>query len=292
LYSQANEQTAARREFEALAQLRDYYGFLAADHIDQPYALADRPAEQRHLDALNMNQAVSFARALFDVGDLNLARLQWAFATRAMSEDELVSVALLAHQWGWHDRAIFTMARAKYWDDIAARFPLAHKSEITELARQAGLNPAWVYGVIRQESAFVNDARSGVGALGLMQLMPATAKRVARRQKVKWRGRETLLKPEVNVRLGSAYLSELFSQCGSHAALATASYNAGPKRVKRWLPKVEPMDAQLWIETIPFAETRQFTKNVFAFTAVYEKLLGRKTRRLSDKLTLVPTKAC
>lgn len=289
---EADDKPTARPIFEALAQLRDYYGFLAADYVDQPYSLAEQPAQQRHLNTLTNNQAVAYAKALFEVGDLNLARLQWAFATRGMSHEELVSIALLAHQWGWHDRAILTMARAKYWDDIAARFPLAHKDEVIALARQAGLSPAWVYGVIRQESAFVNDARSSVGALGLMQLMPATAKRVARKQRVKWRGRTTLLEPAVNVRLGSAYLSELLSLCAGNAALATASYNAGPKRVKRWLPKSEPMDAQLWIETIPYAETRQFTKNVFAFTAVYEKRLGRATRRLSQKLTTIPTKAC
>ena len=157
-------------------------------------------------------------------------------------------------------------------------------------ARELSIDPAWVFAVMRQESAFSADARSPAGAMGLMQLMPRTARLVARQTNTRYRSRRQLYNADLNIRLGSAYLRRLLDQLDEHPALATAAYNAGPHRVKRWLPKDSAMPSDLWIESVPFHETRDYLKRVFAYTAIYEQRLGQETTRLSERLTPVPSK--
>jgi len=270
------EKARARRIYSALSQTRGYYGFLAADHIDAPYHLVSHPvaltpADRQRLQAM---PAIQRARELFHLGRMVQARREWAYAAGMMNTDQLELAAKLAQEWGWHDRGIATAALARAWDDLELRFPIAYRQVVFDNAARNGLELSWVYAVIRQESAFTRDARSPAGALGLMQLMPATARQLAPRIGLRTRLRYHLLSPETNIRLGTAYLRQMLDQMKANRVLATAAYNAGPNRVQRWLPYEGAMPADLWVETVPFSETRRYLQRVLAYTVIYEQRLG------------------
>jgi len=174
-------------------------------------------------------------------------------------------------------------------DDLALRFPLAFREPVMQQARTQAIEPAWVFAVMRQESAFSPDAQSPAGAMGLMQLMPHTARQVARRLNTRIKHQQQLFDADTNIRLGSAYLRRLLNELDEHEALATAAYNAGPDRVRSWLPESGAMPSDLWIEALPFSETRNYVKRVFTYTAIYEDRLGQEPKRLSGRLGPVPS---
>jgi soluble lytic murein transglycosylase len=176
---------------------------------------------------------------------------------------------------GWHDQAIVTLARAGYWDDLSLRFPTPHQDRVLASARSESIDPAWVYAVMRQESIFRSDAKSPAGALGLMQIMPATGRRIAKDLQMSLPNNYVLLKPDTNIRYGTRYLRHTLDQLQKNPVLATAAYNAGPNRVRQWLPEEGTLDADLWAETVPFFETRKYIKKVMEYTTVYEQRLGQ-----------------
>jgi len=182
------------------------------------------------------------------------------------------------------------MGRTRYRDDISLRFPLQHEDKVNNWSEKNNIDPSWTYAIIRRESAFMPDARSSVGALGLMQLMPNTARQVARQMKVRYRGRYSLLASNTHIRLGTGYLKRMLSKLDSQQVLATAAYNAGPHRVSKWLPENHQMDAIQWIETIPFTETREYVSNVLAYMVIYEHLLDGEITRLSNRMPPVPAR--
>ena len=273
-------------EYARLAGERSYYGFLAADHLQRPYQMNDSRVnyEKEQLESIERIPGIVRARELYLAGKHLDARREWYHATTSLPEQELKLVALLAHRWGWHDRAILTASRAGYWSDLTLRFPLPHRKSIFAYADQYDLDPSLIYGVIRQESAFMEDARSPVGALGLMQLMPQTGKQTARSLKIRYLGSQALLHSDQNIRLGSAYLNKLMKRYNGSPVLAAAAYNAGPHRVSRWLPTGKSMDASLWMERIPFKETRHYVRRVLAYATVFEWRLQRPVTRLSRRL--------
>ena len=197
----------------------------------------------------------------------------------------LLKAAKLADEWGWHDRAIATLARARYWDDLELRFPLAHQQVVLTQAKRQKVNPAWAFAIIRQESAFTTDARSHAGAMGLMQLMPRTARTVARSMKMQPPRRYDLLKIDTNIRLGVRYLKKVQDRNQGHPVLATAAYNAGQSRVTQWLPEQGSVAADVWIETVPFQETRDYLKRVMTYTVIYEQRLGRDPVPLLERMS-------
>jgi len=134
------------------------------------------------------------------------------------------------------------------------------------------------------------DARSPVGALGLMQLMPNTARNIARQMKIRYKGRGSLLSSNTNIRLGTGYLQRMLNKLDSQHVLATAAYNAGPSRVAQWLPEHRQMEAIRWIETIPFTETREYVSNVLAYMVIYEHLMNKPSARLSQRMPLIPAR--
>jgi soluble lytic murein transglycosylase len=273
-------------EYARLAGERSYYGFLAADHLQRPYQMNDAPLsyDKEQLKSVEQIPGIVRARELYLAGKHLDARREWYHATASMPDHELTRAALLAHRWGWHDRAILTASRARYWSDLTLRFPLPHRKSIFAYADQYDLDPSLIYGVIRQESAFMEDARSPVGALGLMQLMPQTGKQTARALKIRYRGNQALLHSDQNIRLGSAYLNKLLKRYNGSPVLAAAAYNAGPHRVSRWLPTDKSMNASLWMERIPFKETRHYVRRVLAYATVFEWRLQRPVTRLSKRL--------
>jgi len=278
----------ARSYYLVNTDSRNYYGFLAADRIGQVYRLSHRPVgySSSAMDKIEEIPAILRARELLALKRAADARREWNYAIARMSHPQMLTAARLASEWQWPDRVIQTLAKAKYWDDLELRFPLTHQALVINQAQKQNINPAWAFAVIRQESAFTPDAKSHAGALGLMQLMPRTARQMARRLRVKMRSTQrALLNIATNVRLGVGYLKRISDRYNGHPVLATAAYNAGSSRVKSWLPEVGTrVPADLWVEMVPFNETRNYLKRVLTYTVIYEKRLGLPASTLLERM--------
>ena len=279
--------------YAELARERSYYGFLAADRIERAYRLNHRTLEysDHELRLLAAQPGAMRARELHSLGRAIDARREWRIFTRGMTDEELARAAKLADGWGWHGRAIMTVARTPHLDDLEMRFPLAYHDRVLEQASAKDLDPAWMYAIVRQESAFIADARSPAGALGLMQIMPGTGRKIGRSLEKPLKNRDQLLDADISLEFGSTYLRILLDQLNGHPVLAAAAYNAGPHRVERWRPAERNVAADLWIENIPYRETREYVRRVIAYTAIYEQRLGRKRVRLSERLAPIPSRA-
>ncbi len=269
------QQQRATALYQELAKERSYYGFRAADQLKTPYQLNDRPLPGRAARQTPQTPALLRAREFYVLGEAASGRREWQSALRDMTTEQQQNAALLAEEWGWHDRAIQTASKAGAWDDLQLRFPLAYRDLMQQAARDTALPTPWLYAIARQESTFMPDARSPVGALGLMQLMPDTAREVARGLHIKTSPAE-LQQPAPNIRLGSTYLSNMLKRYGGNRVLATAAYNAGPGRVSRSLKNQQgTLPSDVWIETLPYKETREYVQNVLAFNVIYAKRLGQ-----------------
>jgi soluble lytic murein transglycosylase len=283
----------ARDRYEELATDTGYHSWLAADRIGQLYRIqsediVENPAAIARLEAI---PGILRAREFRALGMHAEARSEWINAVAGMGDDELVQAALLAQRWGWHTQAIATVNRARRYGHLDLRYPVLFAQQIIPRAQERGLDPALVYSLVRSESLFVPDARSVAGALGLMQLMPGTGREVARRIGVRLSGNAALLDPDTNIRLGSAYLGTVMDRFDRQEVVATAAYNAGPSRVQRWLPQDETLPADVWVETIPFNETRAYVRQVMGGTAIFDWRLGRTIRPLSTRMNDIPAKA-
>ena len=290
---QQGDKKAAKQDFYQLAQNRSYYGFLAADKMDMPYEFQIAPLnpDNDSLNKIAQHPGILRAREFYLLGRTTEARREWYFTTqKQFDNDDRAIAAKIAQQWGWHNRAIITMAHTDERNDIALRFPVLQKERVTKYSKEQKLQPAYTLAVIRRESAFATDARSRVGALGLMQIMPATGKVIARKLKVKFSSKNQLLSPETNVQFGTKYLNMMLKKFYKQPALASAAYNAGGHRVKAWLPEKQEMKAVRWIESIPFKETREYVSSILAYTAIYEHQLDLPQTRLSSVMPNVPKK--
>lgn len=269
--------TEAKALYQSIAAQRDYYGFLAADRLGAPYVLNDAPlaASATELAALlARTPGLRRARELHILSREAAANAEWRAATRNFDQAGLRQAALLAAGWDWPDQAILTLAQAEVWDALELRFPLAHRDTVLQSAAASAIEPAWVYAVIRQESGFRSSARSPVGALGLMQIMPATGRQIAQElQELPDAVGPALLEPQVNIRYGAYYLRQMLARLQDNPVLATAAYNAGPGKTAQWLP-MTAMPADVWIETIPYRETRAYVQRVLEYRAVYQRRLG------------------
>jgi peptidoglycan lytic transglycosylase len=279
----------AMDEFAQLAKLRDYHGFLAADYLRWPYEMSNQPIEytEEALQSLAQQPGIVRARELFRAELLTDARREWEQATQGLSDTELKLAAVLAQQWGWHDRAILTIARSGDYDDLALRFPLSFSEAVQDQASKHQLDPAHVYAVIRQESAFNKDARSSAGAMGLMQLMPNTGSITARKYDIPLASTRNLFDPDKNISIGSAYLRQVMAQYDNSIVLASAAYNAGPQRVESWLPETGSRSAATWIALIPFTETRKYVQRVLAYAAIYDWRMQREITPLQKHMPAV-----
>ena len=276
----------AEHNFSKIADRRSYYGFLAADRLKQSYDFQGESVEHREFELSEIIKIPGMTRAyeLYRLGFIVEARREWQYALKNLDDRQLQLAAVLASRWGWHDRAILTVAKANHYSDLDIRFPMAFQNQVESSARRYRIDPAWVYGILRQESAFMSDARSSAGAMGLMQLMPTTARLTARLLKLPMRSNHELLNADKNIRLGSGYLKQMLDRYDGHQILATAAYNAGPHRVKKWVRNNNDIPADLWIEMIPFHETRNYVKNVMAFTTIFNKKLGGQIITLADRM--------
>jgi len=280
----------AKATYRQIAQQRNYYAFLAADKLMLAYRLNHQRLmfDEADIERLKQVPGVARARELHALERWVDARREWRVLLKTHKSDEQRgALAVIADAWGWHGRAIITVASTKYLNDLALRFPTPFTEHFQARAEEFALDPAWVFAVARQESAFMADARSPAGALGLMQIMPATGKDIATKLKATGFRTAKLLQPSLNVRFGTWYLRHLLNRIGDNPVLATAGYNAGPHRVDRWLPKKGELATDIWIETIPFRETRKYVRRILAYTVIYQFNLGRPSVRLSDRFTAV-----
>ena len=280
----------ASQMLRQLATQRGYYSFMAADLLNQQYRLGERRnLDPSLIDEVRQHSAIIRARELFWQGELRTARLEWRQAMRSLNTAEQIAAGQLALEWQWPHQAIVTAISAGEWDDLELRFPMAYKTQFMQAAEREKIDPKWIYAIARQESAFAEDARSPVGARGVMQLMPGTARTLARQMGRPMPSRSELLDADTNIAMGGFYLGQLLKRFSGNRVLATAAYNAGPSRVERVLMRQNGnLPADIWIENLPYGETRDYIKNVLAFSVVYgEKLelskpiLANHERRIS-----------
>ncbi|HSS28960.1 MAG TPA: transglycosylase SLT domain-containing protein [Usitatibacter sp.] len=285
------EKEAAEGLLKGLANQQNFYGLLAADELGiavAPKWEGWRP-EAADLERVRAIPGIQRALELHRLGLDNAAVREWIWVTRSLDDRSLLAAAELARQANEPDRAINIADRTVQLHDLAQRFPTLHREALAAAAKQNDLDQALVYGIIRQESRFNSDARSQAGAMGLMQLMPSTARWVARQTAVKPFTIDMLASPETNVQMGTYYLRRVMDALG-HPILATAAYNAGPGRARRWLDE-RPLEGAIYTETIPFNETREYVKKVFTNAWFYRHRLTGKTVGMRELLGTVPGSA-
>lgn len=270
--------------FSELSKERSYYGYLSANKLNKSYQLVNHPVQVTPQALKTFKKKTDFrvVAEFIELNKLNEAKKQWWYSVRKLSKEDILIAAKYAQQLNWKQESIFTIAKAKYWDDVPLRFPMAYQNQVHKNAKLQNLSPAVIFGLIRRESAFNEKAYSPVGARGLMQIMPNTGRHIARKLKEKWRSKKSLFNPEINLRYGAFYYKELLNQFNGHYALAAAAYNAGPHRVKRWLPEDSKLPADIWVETIPFKETRGYVAAVLTYALIYQKQLNNNSLSMSD----------
>ena len=274
----------SQSQLQSLSRTRTYYGFLAAHtlgvepRLNNLVSTVDMAVQSEVASLSSMQRALE----LYAINDVVAATREWLMLTRNMSKPELAAVSQLTANAGWLNQSIRSANLAELHDDLSLRFPTPYREIYEREARSSKVPETLLYGISRQESAFSPSVVSTAGAMGIMQLMPATAVEIARKSGLKRPVRKQLLQPETNIKLGSRYLAGLLDRYKGNRAVAAAAYNAGPSRANRWLKlnPVNPID--IWIETIPYYETRAYVKNVLAFTYIFSQHLNRKTPFLSE----------
>ncbi|MEP7259741.1 MAG: transglycosylase SLT domain-containing protein [Usitatibacter sp.] len=285
---QLGENEASAALMKGLAHEITFYGLLAAEELQLPVTLDWNvaPPTAQDLERIRARPGVQRALLLYSIGLGNEALREWIWTLRGLDDRELLAAAEAARQANEPDRAINTADKTVQIHDFTQRYPIPHRETLAASARQWDLDEAIVYSIIRQESRFIADVRSRVGATGLMQLMPATARWVAKQIPIASYSQDMLTQPEVNIRMGTYYFRRVLDDLG-HPLLATAAYNAGPGRARRWRDE-RPLEGAIYAETIPFSETRDYVKKVFANAWFYRHRLTGKNGSLHQLLGTVP----
>ena len=266
----------ARNVMIELSSERSFYGFVSADILQNQYNYQDEPSPVTLEQILSLEESPGIQRALelFALGERSQARREWYFSTSDFNNVERDVAARVALRWGWYKASIQTMIDAGAWNHLDHRFPIAYADTFITHARRANIPVQWSLAIARQESSFMTDAKSSAGALGVMQLMPATAKQVAAKIGVSYPNNRSLTSPDLNIRLGTNYLAQMLRKFDNNRILASDAYNAGPGRVNQWLNPDVPFD--VWIEIIPFTETRNYVQNVLMFSSIYSRRMNER----------------
>ncbi len=284
----------AQAHYRSIAHRFNFYGKLAAEELGLPIALPARPAPPTEQQVAGFAVNAGFDRALkfYELGLRVEGNREWSWQLRGFDDRRLLAAAEYARSRGVYDRMIATSERTREEHDFTQRFPAPHSDTLARHARAAGLDDTWVYGLIRQESRFIQDARSSTGAQGLMQIMPATARYVARRIGVPDFRPTRLTDLDMNLQLGTAYLRMVLDDLDGHPLLASAAYNAGPSRARVWRAALaQPVEGAIFAETIPFNETRDYVKRVMSNTVYYAALFENRAQSLKARLGVVHPKA-
>jgi soluble lytic murein transglycosylase len=277
---------AAAPFFDELSEMRDYYGYLAADRVHRRYNLNVRPSpdDPAAQAALSAEPGVIRAHELFACDMTDEAAAEWSAVVGSADPATKVQAAHVAARWGWYAESIAMLAQAAEWDDVRLRYPRPYPEAVADASKVAGVPADWILGVMRQESLYRQDAVSRADARGLMQMLPSTAAAVARRWHLAAPSRETLFDPPVAVTLGAAYLRELLDRYAGQLSLSLAAYNAGSASVGRWLP-TKSLDADIWIENIPYSETRAYVQHILEHIVAFASVRDAAPPRLD---TLLP----
>ncbi|MHB1188158.1 transglycosylase SLT domain-containing protein [Thiobacillus sp.] len=283
------QRAAANPLFLALSREHHYYGQLAQEELGP---VAQAPAINIKMGgddvaAIARHPGIVRAQALYELGLRSDASQEWNWAIQTFSDPQLLAAAELARRMEWYDRAINTAERTRELHDFELRFLAPYRELAQQAARENAIDEAWVFGLMRQESRFINVARSGVGASGLMQIMPATARWIAQRLGIKRFHPKEMQDPAKNIQFGAYYLKHVQTSLDGSPVLATAAYNAGPGRAQRWRDP-RPMEAAIYIESIPFTETRDYVKKVMSNAMYYAARFGQPSVLLKDRLGTVP----
>ncbi len=239
------------------------------------------------LKLMSAKPAIQRALALNEQGFRWEARAEWAWALRDMDDKQLITAAEVAFRNDWIDIAINTAEKTQLTHDFALRFPTPYRDMMQMYVKENALDEAWVYGLIRQESRFIGVAKSSAGASGLMQVMPATAKWIAQRLGMTGYTPGMITQLDTNMKFGTHYMRYTLDQMNGQALMATAAYNAGPGRPKRWAGP-NALEGQIYADTIPFTETRDYVKKVMANAYYYAQQMGHRTKPLTQRLGTVP----
>ncbi|HMV61052.1 MAG TPA: transglycosylase SLT domain-containing protein, partial [Agitococcus sp.] len=271
--------------FNGLAVDDDYYGLLAKDRLGgkiasrpQNYVVTEQDKKQ-----VRENPNIQRALGLYLLDLRTEAVREWNWALRNANDKFLLAAAEEAANVRWFDRAIYAAERTKQLHSYNLRYLTPYKEVVRGYSQELGVDPAWVYGLIRQESRFVMDAKSSVGAGGLMQLMPSTAQWVANRLKIPYHA-GMVNEVGTNVRLGTYYINHVFKQLGSQPVLATAGYNAGPNRAKQWQHATQALPVDVYTESIPFLETRDYVKKVMTNAVHYALGFGEGAQSITMRM--------
>ncbi|WP_404798949.1 transglycosylase SLT domain-containing protein [Acinetobacter thermotolerans] len=292
----ASSKKAAETIYRKLVQGDDYHNLLARDRLGQ-LTLSPQMSQPSAQAMQRLNQDIHFRRA-FALKNINAPATyinrEWNWAVRQAylkkDDDLLLAAAKRAHDMGWHDRAIYAADRTASKHNYSYRFPMPYQSYVVTHSQNAGIDPAWAYGLMRQESRFNTVARSHVGAGGLMQIMPDTAKLVARQMGETYNP-AALSDMNTNIRYGTFYLSTIQRQLSNSPVLATAGYNAGPNRARRWQPEFQGIAADQYTETIPLTETRDYVKHVMTNATHYGVLLGQGAQSIGKRMNIIPLRS-
>ncbi|MEI2415842.1 transglycosylase SLT domain-containing protein [Orrella sp. JC864] len=283
----AGRKQEAERQFASIADQFNFYGQLAAEELGRAISVPARPAPltEAEVAQARAHPGLSRAVALFKLGWRAEAVPEWNYSLRGMNDRQLLAAAEYARQEHIYDRVVNTSERTTAEFDFGQRFIAPFEGKVSEQSRRIALDPAWVYGLIRQESRFITDARSVVGASGLMQLMPATAKYVAQRIGMRDFHPSRVNEFDVNTVLGTHYLNMVLQDLNGSQVLASAGYNAGPRRPHLWRSRLShPVEGAIFAETIPFTETRLYVKNVMANATYYAALFSGQPQSLKARL--------
>ncbi len=291
----SSSKNTAQRIYKKLAESGDdYHNLLAKDRLGERYNHQPYDDQPTASDLRRLDQNVHFNRA-FTLRRINAnptyTNREWNWAVRQayLQHDDgvLLAAAKRAHDMGWYDRAIYAADRTTNKHNDTYRYVTPHKTNVVSHSYNAGIDPAWAYGLMRQESRFVTSARSHVGAGGLMQIMPDTAKLIARQMGETYNP-AALNEMNTNIRYGTFYLSMIQGQLSNNPVLATAGYNAGPNRARRWQPDFQTISADQYTETIPLLETRDYVKHVMTNATHYGVILGQGAQSLSQRMKVIP----
>jgi soluble lytic murein transglycosylase len=284
------EATGSRAYYLRIAGQTDFYGLLANEELGYVGTVPVASFAPTEEDVAKARSQPGLARSLelIRLGMRTEGVREWLFTIRHYDDRRLLSAAELARREGVHDRAIHTADRTVRSHNFALRYPVPYYDVFREYAKTYNLDEAWVLGLVRQESRFVTDARSGAGAAGLMQVMPRTAKLVAKKVGMRNFRPKDVTEIKTNVNLGTGYMRMVLDQLG-HQVLASAAYNAGPSRARRWRD-ARPLEGAIYAETIPFGETRDYVKKVMANAVFYSAVLNKTPTPIKARLGTVPAR--
>jgi soluble lytic murein transglycosylase-like protein len=283
----------AREIFARLSSDISFYGQLAsAELADSPVMSEAKPAFKPNLQVITEISAVPGVQrtlALYRMGMRSEALEEWRWVLRDFNDRELLTAAEIARRNEMYDRAIGAADKTVNMHDFSLRYLAPYRSELQEHIREQGLDEAWVYGLMRQESRFATGAKSGTGASGLMQIMPSTARWVANKLGIKSYRKELIHQLDTNLRIGTYYMKSVLSRSESNPVLASAAYNAGPFRALQWRGD-KPLEGAIYAETIPYEETRDYVEKVMSNTVYYADQFGDPHRTLKQLLGIVPAR--